>query len=111
MPYVRDVAVILLVLFSVVVVVGNWVMFWNNYWNHRRGIPGFQSTVPLVSLFAAGIACGLCGLYGGTERLWLLLIPAVDHSNWCFFIALPRLFEEWRKEQKPESIRDDTPDP
>jgi hypothetical protein len=86
MNILRIIATSLLVLIAAYVAVMNWGCAVASAWNRRKGIDRYHSTVPLISLAAAGLAYFTCPF--GPKR-WIMLIPALDLGNWILAVGLP----------------------
>ena len=82
----RIIAASLLMLFGAYCAVMNWGCVIASMRNKRKGIDKHHSTVPLISLIAAGLAYFI---YPLQPKSWIGLIPALDLGNWMLVIGLP----------------------
>lgn len=81
----RIIAASLLMLFGACVAAMNWGCVIISMRNKRKGIDKHHSTVPLISLVAAGFAYII---YPLEPKGWIGLIPALDLGNWMLAIGL-----------------------
>lgn len=86
MTELRTIAASLVMLFGASVAIMNWGCVIASMRNKRRGIDKHHSTVPLISLIAAGLAYFICPHH---SKIWIGLIPALDIGNWMLVIGLP----------------------
>jgi hypothetical protein len=76
----------LIVLFGAYITILNWGCVIGSLMNKRRGIDKHYSTVPIVSIIAAGLAYII---YPLEPKAWVWLIPLVNIGNWELVIGLP----------------------
>jgi Na+-driven multidrug efflux pump len=81
----RLVIAIAFLLAALLVVVLNWLCAYQGGQNKKNGIKKSVSMIPMVSFI---LSCFAGLIYPNGERLWILLIPALDPSNWCL-VFLP----------------------
>ena len=64
----------------------NWGCVIVSMRNKRKGIDKHHSSIPLISLIAAGIAYFI---YPIEPKSWIGLIPFFDLGNWILLVGLP----------------------
>ena len=85
--------------FAALFVVMNWCWFIASLVNKRRGIDRYYSTVPLVTLIAAGVAYII---FPYRTKGWIVILPMVDIGNWQL-LSLPFvLYREARSANRDE---------
>jgi hypothetical protein len=82
----RIIAASVLMLIGAFIAVMNWACVIVSMRNKRKGIDRHHSTLPLISLIAAGLAYFI---YPLQPKGWIGLIPALDLGNWMLVIGLP----------------------
>jgi hypothetical protein len=86
MDVIKIIIAAILLLFGAYTAVMNWGCVLVSMRNRRKGIDKHHSTVPFVSMIAAGLAHLI---YPLQPKQWIGIIPLVDIGNWILIIGLP----------------------
>lgn len=103
MTLVRLIVSAIILLLAAYIAVMNWGCVVASLWNQKKGIDKHCSTVPVVTVLLAGIACPI---YPYDSRLWAFAIPLADIANWFMLWLLVVVLRESREEERKTEQED-----